>query len=1067
MSTVPSVSSDLGARAARALQDVAAAAGRSSDVTELGRIVVDRARLITGGSAAILRWFDPASRRLSLVASVGVIGDPQAEVDVDAPTGLREAFNTGRPVIVNDYPSTGRTTEWGRRHTVHAYISVPLLLEGKPVGTLVVISQQPHEYRQDDAVFLTLIAAMVAPALESARLNDEVLRHKRVLQEVYEALPIAVIVFDGEGKVVYSNRATEDMVGAEVLARIRDRTLPLYNGDGRLMTPEERPTARALTSRQPVRGTIVGFDEPRRWGYLDVVPILSPSGQVESMVSSMVEVTSLIAVETALRESDELFSGAFQASGAGMTLTDADRSILRANPSLCRLLGYSESQLAGVDALTMFADEDAARVQAMVAGLESAPGPPVAVMDLRARHREGHHIWARLTASLVRSDAGPRYVLLQFIDITEERKAQAILRSEQERLGVIIEAQRDIAGKEPDIDRLVAALTQHAATLVQEGSAVVMFPRGDELVVHSAAGNPPMRVGYAIPIESSVSGLAYRTRTIQRVSDAREDHRAHTATARLAGIGAIVAAPLMSGDDAIGVLQLMSPQRDGLDETDVRTVEMVAGFAASAFDRAATAQRLQLSERRVRAILETAPDPIVLLDSDGLIVGFNPAAERAFTYEQVEVVGRSGLSLLAPRHTESFERFITAGRQARLDDYAGRYFEATARRSDGTEFPIEISVAEVPEEMRLTAVFIRDLTLRERLSESRERLAAVVASAPVIVFACDADGVITLVEGKGLVNLGLDAETLRGRSLADVIAYQPDGLDLLQQALHGETVSGEFHLMQPDAYLEGNLGPITDTGGNVIGASGVVTDVTDRVRADIAQREADAKSRLMAMMNHEVRTPLNSILGFAHLLTDRRTGQLTEQQRRFVDNIQVSGKELLTLVNESLDLARLESGAGRLELTEFPAYVAIERSVDQVRPMAESRGVTLDVVVQRGEDSVRADAGSLVQVLLNLLTNGIRHTPEHGKVTIEAKRHGKRLIITVTDTGAGIAPEYIGRIFEEFYQAPNHGEGGIGLGLAISRRLAELMGGTIEVESELGRGSRFTLDLAAANRPIG
>ena len=1067
MSAVPPVSFDLGAEAAGALHDVAAAAGTSSDVTELGRVVVDRARRIAGGNAAILRWFDPTSRRLGLVTSVGVIGDPQAEVDVDAPTGLREAFSTGRAVIVNDYPSTGQATAWGRQHTIHAYISVPLLLEGKAVGTLAVISQQPHEYRQVDAVFLMLIAAMVAPALESARLNDEVLRHKRTLQQVYEALSIAVIVFDGEGKALYSNQAAEDMVGPDVVARIRDRTLRLYNEDGTLMSSEERPTTRALQSRQPVRGSIVGFDgEPRRWGYLDVVPILSADGRVDNLVSSMVEVTALKTVETALRESEELFSGAFQASGLGMVLTSAEHSILRANPSLCRLLGYAESELAGADVLTLVAADDAARVRATVAGLESEPRP-VAVMDLRARHREGHLIWARLTASLVRSDAGPRYVLFQFIDVTEERKANAILRSEQDRLGVIIQAQRDIAGNEPDIDRLVGALTRHTAALIQEGAAVVMFPRDDELVVHFAAGNPPMTVGYAVPIENSVAGTAYRTRTMQLVSDARSDRRAHIATARQAGIGAIVATPLMSGDKVIGILQLMSPRRDGLDQTDVRTVEMIAGFAAAAFERASTAQRLQLSEKRVRAILETAPDPIVVLDSRGLIAGFNPAAERAFAYQRTEVVGRSGMSLLASRHADAFERFITADRHARVAENTGRYFEAVARRSDGTEFPIEISVADLPEEMQFTAVFVRDLTLRERLSQSRERLATVVANAPVILFASDAAGVITLAEGKGLVNLGLDAERLSGRTLADVIAYQPDGLDLLSRALHGETVSGEFHLMQPDTYLEGNLAPITDADGKVVGTSGVVTDVTDRVRADIAQREADAKSRLMAMMNHEVRTPLNSILGFAHLLTDRRAGELTLQQRRYVDNIQASGKQLLTLVNESLDLARLESGGGRLEMIEFPAHIAMTRSVDQVRPMAESRDVTLDLALPSGDDSVVADRGTLVQVLINLLTNAIRHTPARGTVAIEARRHGQRLTISVTDTGTGIAPEQLGRIFDEFYQAPNHAEGGVGLGLAISRRLAELMGGTIEVESELGRGSRFDLDLEAANPPVG
>jgi signal transduction histidine kinase len=242
--------------------------------------------------------------------------------------------------------------------------------------------------------------------------------------------------------------------------------------------------------------------------------------------------------------------------------------------------------------------------------------------------------------------------------------------------------------------------------------------------------------------------------------------------------------------------------------------------------------------------------------------------------------------------------------------------------------------------------------------------------------------------------------------------------------------------------------------------SAVLADVTDRARAADAQRESEAKSRLMAMMNHEVRTPLNSILGFAHLLTDPRLGDLNDKQRRYVSNIQISGNHLLALVNDSLDLAKLDAGATPVTLAAVAIKAALEQAADQVRPLAEARGLALRVEMA-GALSAFADTRQLIQVLLNLLSNAIRHTRAGGTVTMAARAEGSVVSISVADTGEGIAREDLPRLFEEFYQAANHAPGGVGLGLAISRRLVQVMGGSIAVESELGKGSTFTVRLPA------
>src|SRR2546423_4484326 len=240
----------------------------------------------------------------------------------------------------------------------------------------------------------------------------------------------------------------------------------------------------------------------------------------------------------------------------------------------------------------------------------------------------------------------------------------------------------------------------------------------------------------------------------------------------------------------------------------------------------------------------------------------------------------------------------------------------------------------------------------------------------------------------------------------------------------------------------------------------IVRDVTDQRRAEEAQRDSEAKTRLMAMMNHEVRTPLNAILGFAQLLTDQRLGELTEKQLRYVVNIKAAGDHLLQLANDSLDMARLDAGRAGMVLNVVPVETVVAQALEQLRPMASAQGLTLNADLSPGID-VQADARHLTQVLLNLLSNAIRHT-HAGSVTVSAHRDGDAVAIAVSDTGDGISREDLARIFEEFFQGGNHAPGGIGLGLSISRRLVHLMGGSIGVESELGKGSTFTVRLGAA-----
>ncbi len=233
------------------------------------------------------------------------------------------------------------------------------------------------------------------------------------------------------------------------------------------------------------------------------------------------------------------------------------------------------------------------------------------------------------------------------------------------------------------------------------------------------------------------------------------------------------------------------------------------------------------------------------------------------------------------------------------------------------------------------------------------------------------------------------------------------------------------------------------------------------VRGKEIERANRQKSDFLARMSHELRTPMNAIVGFSDLLAEQSEGPLGESYLRFVGHIRQGARHLLDLINDYLDLSKIEAGRVELAPARFPAQDALQEVLPVIRPLAEVKKIELRSDVP-ADVTVLADRTRFKQILYNLLSNAVKFTPEGGQVWVETSRAGERLAFTVSDTGLGIAPEEHASIFEQFHQVGTTTKGvreGTGLGLAITRRLVELHGGTIGVESELGKGSRFTFTL--------
>jgi PAS domain S-box-containing protein len=371
-----------------------------------------------------------------------------------------------------------------------------------------------------------------------------------------------------------------------------------------------------------------------------------------------------------------------------------------------------------------------------------------------------------------------------------------------------------------------------------------------------------------------------------------------------------------------------------------------------------------------------------------------------------------------------------------------------------------------------------------------------------------ADGVIVVDADGRLERSNASAQELLGDDLAAApVEEWPSRFDLvsiegrplgpadfpLVRAMRGESVRRATFIVRSDwgteRHLSCSAGPILSQGGEPAGAAMVLRDVTDehqyaemlrhtnrelRRQADVLEqvnhqlREATkAKDQFLAVMSHELRTPINAIMGYSDLLDLGVKGGLNDDQRAMLSRVRETSRHLLGLINEVLDLAKI--GAGRMDLviTELDIGDIMERAVQQILPLAESKNLHLSVEGPRRAGApimVFADETRLTQILVNLLSNAVKFTTE-GRITAGYDRTDGEVLIRVTDSGPGIPPDQAERIFEEFYQVEgglSRTSGGTGLGLAIARRFARLMGGDVYVDTDLGRGSTFTVSLPAA-----
>jgi len=530
-----------------------------------------------------------------------------------------------------------------------------------------------------------------------------------------------------------------------------------------------------------------------------------------------------------------------------------------------------------------------------------------------------------------------------------------------------------------------------------------------------------------------------------------------------------------------GILQGESLHTDRRDEIGALSNQFYRLVGA----READARRMRAQQLFLRTLLAGAPDAVVLANSRGEVIEWNLRAQEIFGWSAGEAIGRSVADLIVPEgarsaHLNGMARFAASSGERKAMPPA----RLQAQRKDGSKVMVELSLAKIAQEDGVAALaFIRDVTTQiereERIVFSERRLKMIADNIPALIAYIDQDERYAFSNAHYKRLLGIVPSTMIGRRVADVLG--PPMYERLREHMH-KALSGDnvhFEISRTDLpatkHFMADFIADTDEQGNTKGFYTLVTDITERKEAEMRQAESErkaaaanrAKSEFVANISHEIRTPMNAVLGIAQLLENT---PLENEQREYVGIIRASGLSLIAILNDVLDFSKIE--AGRMEI-EHERY-DIEAIIDSAAALlaASGAGKDIEVLVGLGASMPRYVIGDFVrvqQVVTNLLSNAVKFTHKgYVALLIETSAEGKWLRLTVDDTGIGITKAQQERIFESFTQADTSTTrkfGGTGLGLTITRRLVDMMGGSITLTSAPGEGSMFHVKLPLDSAP--
>ena len=846
----------------------------------------------------------------------------------------------------------------------------------------------------------------------------------------------------------------------------------------------------AIESGEDISYDYRAFPEPGQIRYFKATirAVKDEHGNLLMMTGTTMDITEIRQAEDDLRRTEQRFRALIENAPDGVVMVGLDGKFKYVSPSVERIFGYKPEDAVGAEPDSLTHPDDLPVVLAELGALIQDP-TRTPTLHYRFRDSKGEWRWIESTFSNMLAEPSVEAIVINFHDITERKREEHFTQARLRLAG--------LANTALDMEQLMRTMLDEAEVLT--GSTIGFFHFVDDnqntitLQTWSTHTLQAMCTAEGKGQHYPVDDAGVWADGIRSGKPCIYNDYPHMSTRR----------PLPEGHAPVIRLISLPIKRDGLivaalgvgnktsDYTE-RDLEIVQRLAEEAFDivlRKRAEQALRISQEKYRSLLESLDSVVVTLDYDGRFIYLNDTAAGQLGGRPDDFIGRTLYELRPQAEADDqmlrvhqviaedrgilYERIGGVSKRWNrtsiqpIHDETGRVVQALINSTD--IHALKTAQQELQELNR---------TLEERVRQRTAEVQDLYDNAPSGYHSVDVDGRVVMMNQTELNWLGRTRDEVIGHPLAEFISpasVQAFWENFARFKQQGYFKDFEYEFQRKDGSVFPvlvNSTAIFDAQGNFSMSRSTTIDITATKKADEALRLANVemeralrlKDEFLASMSHELRTPLTGILGLSEALQYNTYGQLTEKQRSVLANIENSGRHLLDLINDILDVSKIEAGKLELQMETCSLGDVCRASLQLVKGMAHKKRQNILFSMQPASIMVAGDGRRLKQILANLLSNALKYSPEGSNVGLEVKADLQQVRIIVWDEGIGIAPEDIQKLFQPFVQLDSslsRAQTGTGLGLALVQRLVDLHGGSITVESVVGQGSRFTVRLPA------
>ncbi|WP_334914657.1 PAS domain S-box protein [Nostoc sp.] len=875
-------------------------------------------------------------------------------------------------------------------------------------------------------------------------------------RDLAEAMPQMVWLTDETGAVNYFNQRWYDYTG-------QSQAEAMGLGGAAAIHPDERDRTLQEWGEAITTGKLFEIEYRVRhhqglysWFLARGVPIQNLAGEITGWVGTITDIDDFKRAELARKQSEARFRAVFEQAAVGIVEMDVAGRFLQVNRRICDQLGYTEAEMLELNFQSLIPRPDDLKLYLNYWQQLFAKKIDSFSLEKCVLHKNGELRWYNITVASVRdADKTVNYCIGVIQDIQDRKQAELALQELNQELEAKI-ARRTAALSESEV-RYRSLFEQASVGISQchaSGRYIQVNQRFCELT------------GYT---QSELLEMSWQDLIHLEDLEVIQGELAHLHHGELASITPEIR--YIRKDRRLQWVSLTVSMLYNAAGTLIGDLAVVEDIS----DRKHIEQQLQNSEKRLKKIISKTVDGILILNSQGQILFSNPAADRIFNCQKADYQGADlGISITLQKT-----------------------FELEIPHPTGRVTTVEVRVEEITwQDRKAFLAAIRDISHRKQteidLQASELSYRTLAENLPGIVyklypaqnntFVFFNDRLMTLfqLDPIDIANQG----TLCPVNSLIVPEDRDRVIEVIQAAIvHQQPFQVEYCIQIPATeekrYLLEQGSTVTDDIGQALHIVGIIFDVTEikqteeklrkiNERLTIANAELARATRLkdefLANMSHELRTPLNSILGLSEVLQERTYGNLTEQQHHALTTIQTNGQHLLELINDILDLAKIESGKLYLQMTTVSVQQLCRSTIPFIQQQAFKKQISFTLELSPNLTYIELDERLIRQVLINLLTNAVKFTPNGGAVILKVQGNAleQTLSFSAIDTGIGIAPENISKLFQPFVQIDSNLSrryAGTGLGLALVRRIIELHKGSVTVRSTVGQGSQFTVVL--------